>query len=80
MGNVKSLDDLPNDLVAAAAAVDPKYLVAPTEDYDPSLSPLENYAREQKPAPIKLAESSASILAAERPRNRQAFFASVISC
>ena len=53
MGGVKSLDELPQDLVAAAEAVDPKYLEAPTEDYGPSLSSLENYAREQKPAPVE---------------------------
>jgi hypothetical protein len=47
-----SLADLPADLVAAARAVDPKYLSAPTEDYGPSLSSLENYAHEQKPAPV----------------------------
>jgi Protein of unknown function (DUF1838) len=44
--------DLPADLVAAARAMDPKWLSAPTEDYGPSLSSLENYAREQKPAPV----------------------------
>ena len=44
--------DLPADLVAAARALDEKWLHAPTEDYGPSLSSLENYAREQKPAPV----------------------------
>jgi len=44
--------DLPADLVAAARAMDEKWLHAPTEDYGPSLSSLENYAREQKPAPV----------------------------
>jgi hypothetical protein len=53
MGGVKNLDELPEDLVLAAEALDPKYLEAPTEDYGPSLSSLENYAREQKPAPIE---------------------------
>lgn len=52
MGDVKSLDVLPEDLVAAAEAIDPKYLEAPAEDYGPSLSSLENYAREQQPAPV----------------------------
>jgi hypothetical protein len=56
MGNVKSLDVLPDDLLAAAEAIDPKYLEAPTEDYGPSLSSLENYAREQQPAPVKPAK------------------------
>lgn len=44
--------DLPQDLVAAARAMDEKWLHSPTEDYGPSLSSLENYAREQKPAPV----------------------------
>jgi len=43
---------LPADLAAAARAMDPKWLAAPTSDYGPSLSSLENYAREQKPAPV----------------------------
>ena len=46
------LKELPADLVAAAKAVSPKFLSAPTEDYGPSLSSIENYAREQKPAPV----------------------------
>lgn len=46
------LKELPADLVAAARAMDEKWLHAPTEDYGPSLSSLENYAREQKPAPV----------------------------
>jgi hypothetical protein len=49
---LKSIADLPPDLVAAARAIDPKYLSAPTEDYGPSLSSLENYAKIQKPAPV----------------------------
>jgi hypothetical protein len=53
MGTVDSLDMLPEDLVAAAAAIDPKYLDAPTEVYGPSLSSLERYALEQTPAPAK---------------------------
>lgn len=48
----KSLSDLPPDLIAAARAMDEKWLHAPTEDYGPSLSSLENYAREQKPMPV----------------------------
>lgn len=43
---------LPADLVAAARAMDEKWLHAPTEDYGPSLSSLENYAREETPAPV----------------------------
>lgn len=52
MGTVDSLDVLPEDLVLAAEAIDPKFLEAPTEDYGPSLSSLENYAIEQTPAPV----------------------------
>lgn len=44
--------DLPADLVAAASAIDPGYLEAPTEDYGPSLSSLENYKLTQTPAPV----------------------------
>ena len=43
---------LPADIVAAARTMDEKWLHSPTEDYGPSLSSLENYAREQKPAPV----------------------------
>jgi len=53
MGTVDSLDLLPEDLVLAAEAIDPKFLEAPTSVYGPSLSSLENYAREQQPAPVK---------------------------
>ena len=31
----------------------PQYLTAPEKDYGPSLSSLENYAKNQKPAPVK---------------------------
>lgn len=44
-------DHIPQDIIDAARAIDPKYLSAPTEDYGPSLSSLEHYAREQTPAP-----------------------------
>jgi hypothetical protein len=57
MGSVESVDELPQDLVAAAAAISPKYLDAPKEVYGPSLSSLERYALEQKPA--KAASSGA---------------------
>jgi Protein of unknown function (DUF1838) len=49
---LKSLSDMPADIVAAAKAMDPKWLSAPKEDYGPSLSSLENYAREQKPVEV----------------------------
>jgi hypothetical protein len=51
-GTLSGIGDLPPDLVAAARALDPKFLSAPTEDYGPSLSSLENYALTQKPAPV----------------------------
>ena len=51
-GTLQSLDQLPADLVAAARAMDEKWLHAPLEDYGPSLSSLENYAREQTPSPV----------------------------
>lgn len=44
-------DYIPQDIIDAATALDPKYLSAPTKDYGPSLSSLEHYAREQTPAP-----------------------------
>jgi hypothetical protein len=44
--------DLAPDIVAAARKMDEKWLHAPTEDYGPSLSSLEHYAREQTPAPV----------------------------
>jgi hypothetical protein len=52
MANEAKITRLPADLVAAANAMDPKWLSAPTEDYGPSLSSLENYAREQQPAAV----------------------------
>ncbi|MFV3126639.1 DUF1838 family protein [Niveispirillum sp. KHB5.9] len=51
-GMYDSIGDIPADLREAARAMDPKWLAAPTEDYGPSLSSLENYAREQKPATV----------------------------
>ena len=43
---------LPDDMVEATNAIDPGYLEAPTEDYGPSLSSLENYKLTQKAAPV----------------------------
>lgn len=51
-GAYNSIDQIPADLAAAARAMDPKWLAAPDSDYGPSLSSLENFAREQKPAPV----------------------------
>ncbi len=62
------IKDLPADLVAAARAMDEKWLHAPTEDYGPSLSSLENYAREQKPAPVPAGWSPPQPPAAFKPR------------
>jgi hypothetical protein len=48
------IDALPKDMVAAARAIDPKMLRAPTleEDTLPNESSLEAYAKEQSPAPV----------------------------
>lgn len=46
------IKDLPADIREAARAMDEKWLHAPTEDYGPSLSSLEVYARDEKPAPV----------------------------
>ncbi|MBB6253103.1 DUF1838 family protein [Nitrospirillum iridis] len=51
-GTVSGIDQLPADLVAKARAMDPKWLSAPDSDYGPSLSSLENYARQQTPAAV----------------------------
>ena len=50
-GGCDHWDYIPQDIIDAATAIDPKYLSAPTSDYGPSLSSLEHYAREQTPAP-----------------------------
>ncbi|AXB80520.1 DUF1838 family protein [Novosphingobium sp. P6W] len=51
-GSVDGERELAPDIVAAARAMDEKWLHAPTEDYGPSLSSLENFAREQTPSPV----------------------------
>ena len=48
----EGVSGLPAHLVKAARDMDEKWLSAPTEDYGPSLSSLELYALEQKPAPV----------------------------
>jgi hypothetical protein len=57
VGNMGGSDDwsyVPQDLVDwCKANGQAKYLEAPWEDYGPSLSSIENYAREQTPAPVK---------------------------
>jgi len=45
-------DGIPQQIVDAAAAIDPKYLEAPTEDYGPNLSSLETYKLSETPAPV----------------------------
>ena len=55
MGAWDHWDYVPQNIIDAAKAIDPKFLSAPTEDYGPSLSSLEWYARQQTPAkPRKL--------------------------
>ena len=46
-----TLDIVPDRILKAARKIDPKFLSAPTEDYGPSLSSLENYKLTEKPAP-----------------------------
>ncbi len=54
--NFTSVDDgiagLPEDLVAAARNMGEKWLDAPQTDYGPSLSSIENYMKDHKPAPV----------------------------
>ena len=45
-----TIDLIPDHILEAGRAIDPKYLSAPTEDYGPSLSSLEHYKLEQTPA------------------------------
>ncbi len=53
-GGIDALAKLPQDLIEATRAIDPKLLRAPTieEDTLPNESSLEAYAKEQKPAPV----------------------------
>jgi Protein of unknown function (DUF1838) len=53
MGASDSLDVVPKDILAYCEKNLPKFLSAPTEDYGPSLSSIENFARQQRPAPVK---------------------------
>lgn len=59
MAGYRSMDYLPQDLLEWCRKNAPKFLEAPTEDYGPSLSSIENYARTQKPAPVKAAAAPA---------------------
>ncbi len=49
----KTSEGIPQRILDAAKAIDPKYLEAPTEDYGPNLSSLENYKLTETPAPVK---------------------------
>ena len=53
MGACDHWDFIPEHIIEAARKIDPKFLKAPTKDYGPSLSSLENYALEQTPAAVR---------------------------
>jgi len=53
MGAYDNMEVLSPKVRAYAEKYYPKYFEAPTEWVDPSYSSLENYAREQTPAPVK---------------------------
>jgi hypothetical protein len=53
MGATDSLDDIDPQLIAHVREKNPTYLSAPETWVEPSLSSLEHYALEQKPAPAK---------------------------
>ena len=58
MGAVNSLDDINPKMVDYASKYYPKYLEAPAEFEEPSLSSLENYSREQQPEEPKGPDAS----------------------
>lgn len=53
MTGFDTIEKLPKHVVDYAMKHKPDILKAPTEDYGPSHSSLEHYARQQKPAPVK---------------------------
>jgi hypothetical protein len=53
MAGFDSVGKLPKHVREYAEMHCPQMLSAPTEDYGPSHSSLEHYARQQKPAPVK---------------------------
>ncbi|CAG0944444.1 hypothetical protein GPROT2_02626 [Gammaproteobacteria bacterium] len=53
MTGFDSIEQLPKHVVEYAMKHRPDMLSAPTEDYGPSHSSLEHYAREQQPAPVR---------------------------
>jgi hypothetical protein len=52
MAGYDSMDWLPQDLIEYCRKNAPRFLEAPTEDYGPSFSSIENFARNEKPAPV----------------------------
>jgi len=53
MGSFPRLEDVPEDMRKYAEQHHPKFLEAPAQWEEPSLSSIENYKRMQKPAPVK---------------------------
>ncbi|MCC5794287.1 MAG: DUF1838 family protein [Chromatiales bacterium] len=53
MASLESVEQLPRKVLDYTEKHRPEMLKAPTEDYGPSHSSLEHYARDQKPAPVK---------------------------
>ncbi len=56
---------IPEQLLRYTEANYPKFMEAPTEWYEPSLSSIENYAREQTPAPLPVKEDAPAEAASE---------------
>jgi hypothetical protein len=81
MGATDSLDVVPKDILAYCEKNLPKFLSAPTEDYGPSLSSIENCARQQ-PAPVgeRGAGGRATIRAAGRRTDRRCRHRPVCIC
>jgi hypothetical protein len=50
----KTIDYHPKPVIERIKERYPQYMTAPTEWYGPNYTSLEHYAREQKPAPVKL--------------------------
>ena len=53
MASADSVDEVSPNVLAYIKEHFPDFLNAPTEDYGPSLSSIEDYARKQTPAPVK---------------------------
>ncbi len=67
MGGEDSLDNMDPKTLAYVAKNYPKYLEAPKEWIEPSLSSLEWYAREQTPAPVSPGQPVPSVPTPELP-------------